>query len=131
MAVKSRRKKSTQKALTPVELEMMSVIWRIGGCTVAQIRSALLPERDLAYTSVSTIVRILEQKGYLASKKDGRGHLYEALIPKQDYQESSLKQLVQSVFDDEPSLLVQRLLDSNALTAGDLAQIKDLVKKRT
>src|ERR1700733_2497319 len=91
--------------LTAVELEMMSVIWRIGPCSVADVREQLLPRRARAYTRVSTIVRILEQKGYVASRKEGRGHLYNAAVSREAYQEKSLKQLVTTVFDGAPSLL--------------------------
>jgi len=119
-----------RKALTAAELEMMNVIWRIGPCSVAQVREQLLPERDLAYTSVSTIVRILEQKGYLTSRKKGRGHSYEAAVSKAKYQAMSLKQLVSNVFDGAPSMLVQRLFESETLTSNDLEQIKTLLRKK-
>ena len=113
--------------LTSVELEMMNVVWRIGPCSVAQVREQLLPQRSLAYTSVSTIVRILEQKGYVASEKQGRGHLYRAAVSKRAYQALSLKQLVSDVFEDTPSILIQRLLESETLTPKELAQIKSLL----
>lgn len=113
--------------LTSVELEMMNVVWRIGPCSVAQVREQLLPQRALAYTSVSTIVRILEQKGYVASEKQGRGHLYRAAVSKRAYQALSLKQLVSDVFEDTPSILIQRLLESETLTPKELAQIKSLL----
>lgn len=119
-----------RKALTAAELEMMNVIWRIGPCSVAQVQEQLLPERELAYTSVSTIVRILEQKGYLTSRKEGRGHLYESAVSKEKYQAMSLKQLVSNVFDGATSMLVQRLFESETLTSNDLEQIKTLLRKK-
>src|SRR5688572_14143595 len=130
MAAKSHGVKPVQKALTAAELEMMNVIWRIGPCSVAQVLEQLRPQRELAYTSVSTIVRILEQKGYVTSKKEGRGHVYAAAVSKEAYQATSLKHLVSHVFDGTPSLLVQRLLDSEALTAEELAQIKSVLRKK-
>ena len=114
--------------LTAVELEMMNVIWRIGPCSVAQVREQLLPQRELAYTSVSTIVRILEQKRYVRSEKQGRGHLYSATISKPAYQAMSLKQLVNTVFEATPSLLVERLLESDSLSSKDVAKIKALLR---
>ena len=127
---KPRGPKPSPKALTVAELEMMNVIWRIGPCSVAQVLEQLLPQRKLAYTSVSTIVRILEQKGFVTSMKEGRGHLYAAAVSKEAYQATSLKHLVRNVFDGAPSMLVQRLLDSEALTSSDLARIKDLLRKK-
>lgn len=107
----------------------MNVVWRIGPCTVAQVLDQLRPQRELAYTSVSTIVRILEQKGFVKSTKEGRGHVYSALVSKDAYQSMSLTQLVSNVFDGAPTLVVQRLLDSASLTPEELAQIKALLAK--
>ena len=119
-----------EKSLTVTELEMMNVIWRIGPCSVLQVVEQLRPERELAYTSVSTIVRILEQKGYVISSKEGRGHLYEAAISKEDYQRSTVQRMVTSVFDNTPALLVRRLLDTESLSSDDLAQIRALLRKK-
>lgn len=120
----------SRKPLTATELEMMNVIWRIGPCSVAQVVEQLSPTRELAYTSVSTIVRILEQKGYVTSEKAGRGHLYSAAIAKEAYQAISLRHLVDNIFEGTPTLMVKRLLDSNTLTEEELAQIKALLRKK-
>src|SRR4051812_43632185 len=117
---KARGASPPAKELTAVELEMMNVIWHIGPCSVARVQEQLRPLRDLAYTSVSTVVRILEQKGYVTSEKEGRGHLYAAAVSKERYQALSLKRLVRNVFDGAPSLLVQRLLASEELAPEEL-----------
>jgi predicted transcriptional regulator len=122
--------RESRKPLTATELEMMNVIWRIGPCSVAQVVEQLSPTRELAYTSVSTIVRILEQKGYVTSEKAGRGHLYSAAIAKEAYQAISLRHLVDNIFEGTPTLMVKRLLDSNTLTEEELAQIKALLRKK-
>ena len=109
---------------------MMNVIWRLGACTVAQVQDELRPERELAYSSVSTIIRILEQKGFVTSTKAGRGHLYSAAMPKHDYQALSLEHVVKQVFDATPSLLVQRLLDSQNLTESELREIRALLRSK-
>jgi predicted transcriptional regulator len=126
----ARNARSKPKPLTATELEMMNVIWRIGPCSVAQVLEQLSPARELAYTSVSTIVRILEQKGYVTSERAGRGHLYSAAVTKEDYQALSLRRLVDNVFEGTPTLMVKRLLDSNSLTEEELAQIKSLLRKK-
>lgn len=123
------RSRPGERPLTATELEMMNVIWRIGPCSVHQVVEALRPQRELAYTSVSTIIRILEQKKYVLSIKEGRGHLYHAAVSKQAYQASSLARLVSNVFDGAPSLLVQRLLDSKQLSAEELDSIRALMRK--
>lgn len=109
---------------------MMNVIWRLGPCTVNQVVEALREQRELAYTSVSTIVRILEQKGFVSSTREGRGHVYAALVQKHEYQAQTLERVVSNVFDGTPSLLVQRLLDSDTLRPEELAKIKALLEKR-
>jgi predicted transcriptional regulator len=130
MKSSTRNSRGSHKPLTATELEMMNVIWRIGPCSVTQVLEQLSPTRELAYTSVSTIVRILEQKGYVTSEKAGRGHLYSAAITKEDYQANSLRHLVDNVFEGTPTLMVKRLLDSNALTEEELSQIKSLLRKK-
>jgi predicted transcriptional regulator len=130
MTRKPHKRKPPRKALTDVELEMMNIIWRIGPCSVARVQEQLMPGRELAYTSVSTMVRILEQKGYVTSRKEGRGHLYQAAVSKEEYQEMSLQQLVSNVFGGMPSMLVQRLFESETLSPADLAQIKTLLRRK-
>ena len=125
------RKPNTRPAvssLTPTELEMMSVIWSIGPCTVQQVLETLAPQRELAYSSVSTIVRILEQKGYVRSSRQGRGHLYRAAVTKQAYQAQTLGRLLSQVFDDSPALVVQQLLDARELSEDELREIRALVR---
>jgi predicted transcriptional regulator len=126
----SRQPRARQKPLTAAELEMMNILWRIGPSTVAQMLQALPGGRELAYTSVSTIVRILEQKGYVRSEKAGRGHQYSAAVEKGDYQARSLRHLVSNVFDGTPSIVVRHLIDSDALSAADLEQIRALLRRK-
>src|SRR5581483_3990610 len=126
----ARRSGRNPKPLTAAELEMMNVIWRMGPCSVAQVLEQLRPTRELAYTSVSTIVRILEQKGYVTSQKAGRGHLYSAAVSRDDYQAMSLRHLVNNVFEGTPTLLVRRLLDSDTLSAEELAEIRSLLRNK-
>ena len=124
------REQPIARPLTATELEMMNVIWRLGPCSVRQVVEALRPQRELAYTSVSTIIRILEQKRYVVSIKEGRGHLYQAAVSKQAYQATSLARLVSNVFDGTPTLLVQRLLDSKQLSIEELEKIRSLMRKQ-
>ncbi len=83
---KDRTQKSARKApklsrtLTETELELMTPLWKMGEGSVNDILAKLPKERKLAYTSVSTIIRILEQKEVVASRKEGRGHIYFPLI---------------------------------------------------
>ena len=109
-----------EKPLTPTELEMMNIVWKQGTCSVHQIVEELPQERQLAYTSVSTVVRILEKKGFLESVTQGRTHLYTAAVTKQSYQTKTLNKLVTHLFDGQATQLVQQLIDAKLLDADEL-----------
>lgn len=118
------------RTLTPVELELMHIVWREGEVSVADVLAALPPERKLAYTSVSTVLRILEQKGVVGSRKEGRGHLYSALLPREAYEVQSVRHLVETVFDGTASALVARLVEAVPLTPEEADQIRQLLAKK-
>ena len=127
---KSIKNESTgEKKLTEVELELVTILWRLEGGTVNEVLAELPAQRQLAYTSVSTVLRILEQKGVLRSRKEGRGHLYLPLLSKEKYEASSLQHLVTKVFDGTPSALVKRLLESEGLTDTELQSIRALLNE--
>lgn len=122
--------KKKEKLLTEVELEMMSVLWKKSGGTVSDVLDALPETRKLAYTSVSTMLRILEQKGVVGSRKEGRGHVYYPKLEKHEYEAKSLRHLVHKVFDGAPAQLVQRLLEVESLSDAEIEKIKQLLKER-
>jgi BlaI family transcriptional regulator, penicillinase repressor len=121
----SRKPPRLEKTLTEVELELMTILWKLDGGTVNEVLGAL--PRPLAYTSVATILRILEQKGVLGVEKIGRGHRYVPLVAQDRYQGFALDQMVGKVFGGEPVALVRRLVDADALSRGDLAALKALI----
>jgi BlaI family transcriptional regulator, penicillinase repressor len=120
----------TTRRLTQVELELMTVLWRLGSGTVGEVLEELPADRRLAYTSVSTILRILEKKGVLESRKKGRGHLYVPRVDKTEYEAWSVQDLVARLFDGAPAALVRTLLESETLTPGDRRSIRDLLDKK-
>lgn len=126
------RKKSNRKKrlLTDVELELMSIVWDQGEAKVKDILAALPVGRPLAYTSVSTILRILEKKGVLASRKEGRAHVYYPLVAKSDYEVISLQHLVENVFSGTPSSLVRCLLDQEEFGNDELERIYAILETR-
>lgn len=119
--------KHPRRLLTEVELELMVLLWRMGGGTVSEVLQALPPARKLAYTSVSTIVRILEQKGVVRSEKVGRAHRYLPVVARDDYEAFALDQVVGKVFDGQPLALVRRLVDTAGLTRREIADLKRLL----
>lgn len=124
---KSKSKESSNKLLTDTELELMTILWRLGEGSVSDVMEHLAKGRDLAYTSVSTILRILEQKGILNSRKEGRGHVYIPQLEKSEYEVKTVKHVIAKVFDDTPVALVRQLLGSVELDEGDLREIRKLL----
>ena len=121
-----RRKKTreTPRRLTDVELELMTIIWSQGRTTVKEVADALPRTRPLAYTSVATVMKILEHKGYLRCEKHSYAHTFSPLVEKAAYEESCLEHVVDNVFDGEPVALVQRLLTARRLSAAERRAIE-------
>ena len=120
-----------KKMLTEAELELMQIIWSIGEGTVNDVMQNLSPERELAYTSVSTILRILEKKAILKSRKGkGNSYIYTPEVSRQDYEQASLGHLLTNVFSNTPSTLVRTLVDTTDLSETDLAEIKKIIAER-
>lgn len=124
------RRKKTNEFLTEVELEFMTQLWSLGSATVRDVLANLGQDRRLAYTSAATILRILEQKEFVASTKDGKTHVYRALISKDAYQGRSLRNLSEKLFDNAPASLVARLVDDDALSEDTLEEIRALLDRR-
>lgn len=125
---KAKAKESDNKLLTEVELELMNILWKLGEGSVNDVIENLSKGRDLAYTSVSTILRILEQKGILKTRKEGRGHVYIPILAKTEYESKTVKHVVDRVFDGTPVALVRQLLDSVELNEADLKELRNLIE---
>ena len=123
-------KPPAQKLLTDVELELMTHLWQLGEGTVHDVLGSLPSTRKLAYTSVSTVLRILVGKGVLVVRKEGRGHVYVPSLSKAEYEATSLRHIVHRVFDGAPDALVRRLLETEELNERKLAAIRTLLRKR-
>lgn len=118
------------RLLTEVELEFMTRLWELGEGTVRDVQQALAPERKLAYTSAATILRILEQKGFVESSRQGKSLVYRPLLSKDNYQARSLRDLSEKLFDRSPAALVARLVDTYDLSEEALDEIRALLDKR-
>jgi predicted transcriptional regulator len=123
-------KTPAKRLLTDMELELMTLLWQKGEGTVHDVLEMLPPSRKLAYTSVSTVLRILVGKSVLAVRKEGRGHVYVPRMSKADYEATSLRHMVRRVFDGAPDALVRRLLETGDLDEQSLAAIRALLRKR-
>ncbi len=118
----------TQSAtLTEAELRIMQVLWDKGSATVQQVLEALPRKKPLAYNSVLTIVRILERKGYVRHVKDGRAHIYTALLNQKDATRSEIRHLVSRFFQDSRELLVLNILEDEGLDAQEIERLRQML----
>ncbi|AUR02498.1 putative transcriptional regulator [Phaeobacter inhibens] len=124
------RKKQDNPLLTEVELEFMTVVWETGGGTVRDILAELNKRQERAYTSVATVLKIMEQKGFLSSERADRSLVYRPAVPKADYQKTTLKNLSSKLFNGAPAALVARLVDDEDVTDEMLVEIRALLNER-
>src|SRR5690242_10946984 len=119
-------------SLTRRELDIMSVLWRRGSATVAEVRDDLGDELgdDLAYPTVQTMLRVLEGKGYVGHTVDGRAFRFRALVEQDEAADSALARLVAKVYHGSRELLVGRLLADEDISPDELRRIKKLLQKR-
>ena len=120
------------RRLTKAEEEIMQIIWQLGRCTVSDIRNYM--ERELGmkkppHSSVSTIVRILEEKGFLSHKAYGRTYEYFPLLEKASYSKSSLKRWVSDYFEGSMSNLVSFMVKENDLSMKELTDMLDQLEE--
>ena len=118
--------------LTEAELRLMDVVWDRGPVTVQEVADALPRELGLAYNTVLTTLRILEDKGYLRHKmaKEGRAFIYHAAVSREQASRSAVHSLLRRFFGDSAEALVLNLLDDEKLDAGEMKRIRGLLKSR-
>jgi BlaI family penicillinase repressor len=114
--------------LTGRELEIMTILWQLGSGTVAEVRERL-PD-DLAYTTVLSLIRTMEEKELVRHETEGRAHRYFPLIQERAVRRSALKQLVETVFQGAPELLLTQLVSDRRLSDADLRRIRQLIDER-
>jgi len=111
------------------EADLMTALWDHGPSTVSEVRERL--RDDLAYTTVLTILRNLEAKGYVGHKEEGRAHRFYALVPRDVARKSALSQLSSRLFKGSTELLLTHLVSEHDLTDEELRRIRRLLNQRT
>ena len=124
------RQKKKSEFLIEVELEFMTELWALGSGSVRDVLARLAPERNLAYTSAATILRIMEQKDFVTSEKQGKTFVYRPLLAKDAYQSKTLRDLSDKLFDGTPASMVARLVNDQGLSEETLEEIRALLDKR-
>ena len=110
---------------TDREIDVMQVLWDRGPSVVAEVRATL--KDPLAYTTVLTILRTLESKGYVAHEEEGRGHRYFAKVRQQAAQDSALRHMTSKLFKGSAELLLTRLVSDTRLSPEELSRMRRLL----
>jgi predicted transcriptional regulator len=118
-------KKST--TLTEAELRLMKILWRRGESAVGDLVAAMPEGEELAYNSVLTTIRILEQKGYVAHRQEGRAFVYHPLMAEEEAGRSELRHVIGRFFGNSREQLVLSLLGEGEMTAEELQRLKDAI----
>jgi predicted transcriptional regulator len=114
--------------LTQRELDIMSVLWELGEATVTEVRDRVDP--DLAYTSISSMIRTLEMKGYVSHRRgEGKTHVYFPVIDSETAGESVLGRVLDKVYGGSPIKLLAHLMDQHRLSTKELARMRELLKR--
>lgn len=116
-------------SLTEGELRIMDVLWEKGSASVADVAEALPKDPPLAYNTVLTTMRILEDKGYLTHTKpeDARAFVYRPSVGREEATRNAVRQLVSRFFRGSPELLVLNVLNDDDLSQAELKRIRKLV----
>jgi predicted transcriptional regulator len=115
--------------LTEQELEIMKVVWERESVTVRDVYEALLERRKVAYTTVMTMLKILEQKKYLKKSQSERAYVYRPAQPKRQVIGAMVKEFVNRVFNGSAEPLLVHLVQENNLTREDLEEIAQMRRK--
>lgn len=119
-----------RKSLTPLgesEMEILHHVWALGEATVAQVRERILKDRKVAYTTVMTIMKNLNDKGFLKYYKDGNTYVYSARIEPEEVQSNLVSGLIDKVFKGSTSALVQTLVKGENISDKELKELRDMI----
>ncbi len=116
------------KTLTEAELRLMDVLWQKGSATVAEVTAAL-PPPPIAYNSVLTTMRILEQKGYVAHEEAGRAFVYHPLVARDAAAQNAVGHVLSRFFDNSAGSLALRLIEKERPSNDELSRLRALIEQ--
>jgi BlaI family transcriptional regulator, penicillinase repressor len=114
------------RTLTPQELEIMKIVWREQRASVRDVYEALRAKRPVAYTTVMTMMKVLQRKGHVKAQRDGRAHVYSASRPQQRVLGEMVREFLNRVFNGSAEPLVQHLVRDGRLSP---AELRDIVRR--
>jgi len=122
--------KPNRPLLTEQELEIMKIVWRRGSATVRDVYEELLTRRKIAYTTVMTMMGILEQKGHLKKSADERAYLYTPTQPQREVLGNMVQDFVKRVFNGSAKPLLVHLIEEQKISADELDEISKLLRDK-
>jgi BlaI family penicillinase repressor len=122
--------KSKRPAMSPAETEILRLVWQAQEATVQQIYDALPANRKVTYMTVATLIRRLEEKGYLRHRHRGKAFVYVPAAKQEDVIRRTIGDLVERLFGGNPVPLMQHLAQHSGITDEDIERLKDLAKKK-
>ncbi|MES2790033.1 MAG: BlaI/MecI/CopY family transcriptional regulator [Planctomycetota bacterium] len=116
--------------LATLQLAIMQVLWRLKEATVAEVRESLAGDRDLAHTTIATMLVKLERKGVVDHRAEGRAYIYRALIEPQQVKSTMVTDLVERLFGGNLTAMVTHLLDESDVSREELSRLKALISRK-
>jgi len=116
--------------LTELEHDVMRVVWTAGSCSVEAVHQVVSNTRDVKETTVRTLLRRLEQKGYLRHEVDGRAYIYHANEPSRSLAARAVRQIIDRLCHGSVEELVSGMVDAKVLTKAELKRLEDVVRSR-
>jgi BlaI family transcriptional regulator, penicillinase repressor len=118
------------KYLSGLQMAVMRVLWKLGEAAVTQVQAALQGERDLAPTTIATVLSRLEESGLVAHRTEERRYVYRAMVTESQVRRSMVADLVDRLFQGDPSAMIDHLINESDVSADDLAHIQALLKAK-
>jgi len=116
-------------ALTDAEAAVMAVVWRLRRASVGDVVAAMNETRAVTYSTVQTILRILETKGYVTHEKVARAFIYAPVVDERQARRRALRHLVNRLFEGSPSLLVLNVLEDEDIDPAEREQLRKLIDR--
>ena len=116
--------------LSELQLAVMRVLWQRKKAAVAEVQEALKGERDLALTTVATVLTRLEKAGLVSHRASGRHYLYRPLVSEEEVRRSMVSVLAERLFEGDVAALVSHLVSAREIEPGDLARVKQLIEAK-
>jgi predicted transcriptional regulator len=116
--------------LSELQLAVMRVLWQRKKAAVVEVQEALKAERDLALTTVATVLTRLEKAGLVSHRASGRHYLYRPLVSEEEVRRSMVSVLAERLFEGDVAALVSHLVNAREINPGDLARVKQLIEAK-